>query len=711
MVKMILIGCGEIATLAHLPALVKLREEALVELVGVCDLDEQRARCLATKFNVPHFGTDWQKLVDMTKAEAVSVCLPPGPNAQVSAAAVRSGLHVICEKPPGRNAQQAKAMADAAALKPNLVTMVAFNRRFAPLYCKAKEQSLRFGVPNVFYGRFTRASLGTAPSNTAADWITSDGSHVLDLAVATIGFPQSICVSRETVGGGAANAWTIQLRTAKASAVLLFDFAAGRRLERFEWAGPGYDVVLELPEAAHWCQQGKAIEHWKVSDITQTEDYFTNYGWPDEYRAFIAAIAGSSPLPAADFRYAYDFMCLVDAILNCPAETVHTLTRNDGAEGATLQKSGQATAKVVQTGTSKVHVLQAPQSVTRFFDNEQLMEVSGRCALTMRNGEDWKTLLPSADALITGWGGVPLTKEDLNLAQNLKLVVVVGASVKSINPEELIDRGILVCNTADAIAESVAEHCLLLTLAGLRSLPEVNRQMHGGLWPPVQSRFSLLGAMRKVARHVPGINAVKATLKPLVPRASKKSGSGWCDLRGQVVGLIGWGCTARRFAQLLQSFECELLVNSDHVTDRELAPLGGRRASLGEVLAGSKVISLHKGVSAGTRDMLGAQELAMIKSGTVVVNTARAELFDEVALVERLKRGDITAALDVYHVEPLPRHHPLRKLRNVILSPHSAGSTAQCQQRVGRQALDIISSWLHGETVPALTHAQLQHMT
>ncbi len=273
----------------------------------------------------------------------------------------------------------------------------------------------------------------------------------------------------------------------------------------------------------------------------------------------------------------------------------------------------------------------------------------------------------------------------------------------------------MLCNTADAIARSVAEHCLLLSLAGLRRLPDVDRQMHGGGWPPGGGRRASLRKVATRAAQLPAVRPFKAFLKPAAQRilapASSNGSGGWNDLRGQTVGLVGWGHIARRFAELLRPFECHLLVASEHADEGELSRLGARRASVGEVFAGAKVVSLHKGLTERNRGFIGASLLAALPRGSVFVNTARAALVDEKALVDRARRGDVVLALDVFHQEPLPRRHPLRSLPNVILSPHNASSTPECARRVGEQALQILRDWADGRPIPALTARQLAEMT
>jgi D-3-phosphoglycerate dehydrogenase len=151
-------------------------------------------------------------------------------------------------------------------------------------------------------------------------------------------------------------------------------------------------------------------------------------------------------------------------------------------------------------------------------------------------------------------------------------------------------------------------------------------------------------------------------------------------------------------------------VHTASASEEELARHGVRRAARAEVLS-ARVVSLHSGLTERTRGILGARELALLQKGTVLVNTARGPLIDEDALVARLRGGDIVAALDVYDEEPLPRDHALRKLRNAILTSHNASTTAECQRRVGRQALELLLEWAEGEAPAGLDAGRLAAMT
>jgi phosphoglycerate dehydrogenase-like enzyme len=174
---------------------------------------------------------------------------------------------------------------------------------------------------------------------------------------------------------------------------------------------------------------------------------------------------------------------------------------------------------------------------------------------------------------------------------------------------------------------------------------------------------------------------------------------------------LGWGPVACAFARLLQPFECRVLVASNALSADEAAACRVARAALGEVLGASRVVSIHKGLTDGTRGFLGARELDLLRPGTVLLNTARGQLIDEAALIARVNRGDIIVGLDVFDREPLPPRHPLRRLHNVILTPHSASATPECRMRVGRQAVELLLAWIAGDPLPAITLEHLARMT
>lgn len=724
MTRLLLVGCGRIARAAHIPALAALQAEGQVEVV-LSDLDPRRARDTASEFGLAATGERWGDVIE--EFEALSVCLPPGPNVEVAAAGAALGLHVLCEKPPGRDVAEAEALAGSVTGDPSQVTMIAFNRRFNPLYRRAMEASVALAPPTSFFGRVSLALnvAGSTPSDTAADWITSDSSHALDLAVATIGYPGTVTVDRRRVGAGPENVWTVHLRGEAGSALLLLNYAAGRRSEHYEWTGPGYDVAIDLPKRAEWAR-GDVVETWAAEG-----GFHQAGGFVDEYRAFLTAIAGTGvgPRPTCDFAYAADFMRLVGAVLRAaPGESVALAPPAAVVPVPAELVAAKSPAPAVTPGpTRPVVLIQQPAALhARLFSGTALAALGTLCDLRSWAGPDDPGALKEASVVITGRGAKPLKPELLEHAEELRLIVVLGASVRHLGPEKLADRGVLVANTADAVAASVAEHCLMVTLAGLRRLTEIDRAMHAGAWPRpgVPGRASLSALVRRLPIPRPvrlPLGRLERRLRAGQGGAAASPGTastgpigaadGHADLAGAVVGLVGWGHTARRFAELLRPFGCDILVCSDAADDNDLAASDARRCTLGELLATARVVSLHKGLTDATRGYLDAHRLAHLQPGTVLVNTARGELIDEAALLARLAAGDIVAALDVFAEEPLPPKHPLRGLPNVILTPHNASTTSGEERRMGDQALTTVVAWLEGRPVEGIPAAQLARMT
>ena len=139
------------------------------------------------------------------------------------------------------------------------------------------------------------------------------------------------------------------------------------------------------------------------------------------------------------------------------------------------------------------------------------------------------------------------------------------------------------------------------------------------------------------------------------------------SLRGQTLGLIGFGRVARTVAQRAVPFGLRLLAYDPLVAAEEIAGWGAEAATLERLLAESDIVSLHAPLTAETRGMLGAAELAAMKPESIVVNTARGGLVDEPALATALREGRLAGAgLDVLAAEPPPPDHPLLALENVV---------------------------------------------
>lgn len=277
------------------------------------------------------------------------------------------------------------------------------------------------------------------------------------------------------------------------------------------------------------------------------------------------------------------------------------------------------------------------------------------------------------DGIIIGRSGGWLTREIIDGAERLQVVGVVGGSVGQAEPEYLLGKGIALVNTGWAMAPAVAEFTVAMMLCGLRDIPYMISAMKTDGW----------GRARRAL-----------------------------DLTGKIVGLIGFGMIARRVVELLQPFRNEIRVFDPYVSGEDVKARGATLATLDEVLAHSLVVSIHAGLTDETRGMIGARELGLIPDGGLLVNTARAGVVDENALVAELKRGRIRAALNVFWKEPLPLDHPLRGLDNAILTPHGGGLTEDTMLRHSRSIADDLRRFFAGEPVQNLvTREMLGRMT
>jgi phosphoglycerate dehydrogenase-like enzyme len=243
----------------------------------------------------------------------------------------------------------------------------------------------------------------------------------------------------------------------------------------------------------------------------------------------------------------------------------------------------------------------------------------------------------------------PLSGADLEQATRCRLVHKLGAGVNTIDVETASRRGIAVANMPGANAASVAEGALLLMLAALRRLPELDRATREGRgWP-----------------------------------SDPDLGETVRDIGGATVGLIGYGNIAKRVETIVAAMGAEVL----HTSTGDDGHPGWR--SLPDLLAASDIVSLHLPLTAQTSNLLDAAALALMRPSAVIVNTSRGPIIDEKALVDALSGGRLAAAgLDVFAVEPVAADNPLLSLDNVVLTPHVTWYTADTMRRYLTEAVD-----------------------
>ncbi|KUI22547.1 hydroxyacid dehydrogenase [Mycobacterium sp. GA-1285] len=255
--------------------------------------------------------------------------------------------------------------------------------------------------------------------------------------------------------------------------------------------------------------------------------------------------------------------------------------------------------------------------------------------------------LPEADVI---WHVLrPLSGDDLAEARRCLLVHKMGAGVNTIDVTTATARGIAVANMPGANAPSVAEGTVLLMLAALRRLTELDEATRQGRgWP---SDPSLGETVR--------------------------------DIGGCTVGLVGFGNVATRVERIVRAMDAEVL----HTSTRDDGHPGWR--ALPDLLAASDIVSLHLPLTDATAGMIDATALSRMRPGAVLVNTSRGPIVDEPALVAALRSGRLAAAgLDVFATEPVAADNPLLRLDNVVLTPHVTWYTADTMRRYLEHGLD-----------------------
>ncbi len=174
------------------------------------------------------------------------------------------------------------------------------------------------------------------------------------------------------------------------------------------------------------------------------------------------------------------------------------------------------------------------------------------------------------------------------------------------------------------------------------------------------------------------------------------------EIYRQKVGIIGASQVGQRLAELLRPFGCTVLVYDPYWTKDRVAALGAQKVeTLDEIFSQCRVVSLNAPVTKETEKMIRGRHFAMLPDGAVFVNTARGILVDQDEMVEQLNRGRFVACLDVTVPEPLPIDHPLRRLPNVILTPHQAGAMAENLVRIGEFITAEIALYVEGRPLLA----------
>jgi D-3-phosphoglycerate dehydrogenase len=248
----------------------------------------------------------------------------------------------------------------------------------------------------------------------------------------------------------------------------------------------------------------------------------------------------------------------------------------------------------------------------------------------------------------------------LERLQRLRMVTVCGIGTDSIDLEAARRLGIVVCNVPARTAPIVAEHALALMLAVARQAWYQTDVLKRGGWAVPNNRY----------------------------------------LRDKTLGVVGTGNIGQEMVRLGRAIGMKVQAFTMHPSPERVVALGVPFVSLQELLETSDVVSVHLKLTDQSRGFLGRRELARLKPGAILINTARGAIVDTAALVEALESGHLGGAgLDVFDIEPLPPGHPILRCRQVVLTPHVADQSDEGMEILNSGVVDNVIAFLNGAPI------------
>ncbi len=245
----------------------------------------------------------------------------------------------------------------------------------------------------------------------------------------------------------------------------------------------------------------------------------------------------------------------------------------------------------------------------------------------------------------------------------LKMIAITGAHNRTLDLTAAAAHGVVVSHTRDAGSERpTAELTWALILAAARQVCRENHTLRTGGWQ----------------------QTVGTTLF------------------GRTLGVLGLGRLGSVVAGIGKAFGMEVVAWSPNLTAERARAAGARLVSKEELFAQSFVVTLHMVLSDSTRGLVGAQDLARMGKGSILVNTSRGPLVDEAALLDALRRRAIVSALDCFDQEPLPADHPFRALDNVVATPHLGYVTRETFEVFYSDTVENIEAFLAGRPIRLL---------
>lgn len=262
------------------------------------------------------------------------------------------------------------------------------------------------------------------------------------------------------------------------------------------------------------------------------------------------------------------------------------------------------------------------------------------------------------DALIVR-SQTKVTADIIEAASNLKVIGRAGVGVDNVDIEAATKKGIIVMNAPDGNTISTAELTVAMLLALARNIPQAHASLKGGAWD--RKKFT-------------GV-----------------------EINGKTLGIVGMGRIGTEVAKRMLAMGMNVLAYDPFFTKEKAASLGVKMVDLDTIITESDFITVHTPLTPETKGLFGAKEFARMKKGVRLINCARGGIYDEAALVEAIKNGQVAgAALDVYTSEP-PSDRTLIELPQTVVTPHLGASTTEAQENVAVDVAVEVIKVLKGE--------------
>lgn len=314
-------------------------------------------------------------------------------------------------------------------------------------------------------------------------------------------------------------------------------------------------------------------------------------------------------------------------------------------------------------GGIEIAALSVPWPDTPLQYNDEVKEFLGDPVTVAR-------LAQNADVLLTHVA--PVTQAVLAAAPTLRIVGCCRGGPVNINVAAATARGIPVVNAPARNSQAVVEFTVGLILAECRGIGRAHAALSQGVWLGDLYRYDRTGR----------------------------------ELRGQTIGLVGFGAIAQSLVAYLQPFGLHILAYDPFVPAARCAELGVEQVSLDDLLARADIVSLHARVTPQTAGMMGAAQFARMKPGAYFINTARGPLVDYDALYAALSSGHLGGAgIDCFLEEPPPADWPLLRLPNVTVTPHIAGSSKNSAERGPEQIVRDVANFYAGRPLECCANA------